>query len=348
MSNSLFNVPESNMPGFLKANLSLTQAQQLLTKFPSISIDEILGNQSSTTTTPRLFRVTATVLYATQPSKKISFAKTKGYAQARKLEIEKYHRFVVFGIPGTATVIALFTSNSEESRRLFRYKEGLKPGQQVEVIKPVVEGQLSKGGTALITTKEPLVPSPHIKEDVTLPPYDVEGTALDYKFFSFVTKNLHVDSAVIADKVCPGTICDGQTYHEACACLETSNSAKTWNLLLDFTCPELNSNVNNGDMLQLYSNHTATVFLTPAVINMDPDSDKIDRFDLDDQVQTMVGAINGAGGFRISGWFKPASDEEGTAVEHKKFHVCMLQPAVPLTNEQVQLKYNGISEEATN
>ena len=105
----------------------------------------------------------------------------------------------------------LIQRHSEESRTLFRYFENLKPGSVVTIIKPNIEGQLSRGGTPLISTREPLIPTTAAINQITLPPYDVEGSSLEFRFFSFVTKQLKVDSAVIADNVCAGKLCDGQT-----------------------------------------------------------------------------------------------------------------------------------------
>ena len=177
------------MPGFLKANLSVVQAQALLPKFTTVSVDQLLASSE----TPRLNRVTLTFLYSSQPAKKLMYTKAgKNLSAHRKIEIEKYHRFVVFGVPGSSTVLALFSANSEETRRLFIYHAAVKPGSQVELMK------LSRGGTSLISTREPLVPAPTQDDAVTLPPYAVEGSCSEFKFFSFVTKNLGVDSAVIA------------------------------------------------------------------------------------------------------------------------------------------------------
>ena len=325
------------MPGFLKANLSVVQAQALLPKFNSVSVDELLANS----TLPRLNRVTLTYLYASQPVRKIQFTKSgKNVSNSRKIKIEKYHRFVVFGVPGTSTVLAMFSSNSEETRRLFRYHCALKPGSQVEVIKPTVEGTLSRGGTSLISTKEPLVPSPTQSAALTLPPYDVEGSCSEFKFFSFVTKNLEVDSAVVAEDVCNGDICDSQTFHDSCGCLEASQN-KGWVLLLEFTCPEINAVLGNSDLLQIYSNTSTAVFVSETVKCLKADSDAIDRFNLDTSVQAMVTKINSGGGFRVVGWFKPALDEDGTTIEHKRFHICSLLPEKPVTNEEAQLKYKG-------
>ena len=319
------------MPGFLKANLSEAQAQSLLCRFTQSSVDEITSGEPSS----RLYRLSAVLLYVTQPTRKISFNKQTKNFGSRKMEVDKYHRFVVFGIPGTTTIVAMFSPNSEESRRLFRYNIG--PGSHVQILKPTLEGQLSRGGSCLISTKEPLVPSIEPNDDITLPPYDVEGSCIEFRYFSFVTKNLLVDSAVIAESVCPGKLCDGQTYHENCPCLETSQT-KIWNLLFDLKCPEMSN--NHSEIISFYSNETTGYFVTPATRKLKGDSDRIDRFDLDNSVQLLVQSVNETCGFRVSGWFKPAIDEEGTTLEHKNFHVCSLKPESPLTSEQEGLKYS--------
>ena len=75
------------------------------------------------------------------------------------MEMEKYHRFVVLGVPGTSNVLCMFTQTSEESRRLLRYQKSIRPGTDVLILKPNLEGQLAGGATPLITTREPLVPT---------------------------------------------------------------------------------------------------------------------------------------------------------------------------------------------
>ena len=312
------------MPGFLKASLSIAQARALLVNFVLMAVENLL---SPSPAMPRLSMLEAVLLYVTQPTKKIMYNKwTKRQGQGgRKIELEKYRRFIVLGVPGTSTVIAIFSANSEESRVLFGYFEQLKPGSAVTIIKPNLEGQLSLGGTALISTREPLIPATTFNKLITPPPYDVEGTCLEFRFFSFVSKNVTVDSAVIADNVCAGKLCDGQTYHEPCGCVETL-SKKHWVLCIEFTCPELNERVNNEDMSTIYSAFTAAFFVTVEARKLKSESDLLDRFRLDDSVQEMVREINAGEGFRILGWFKPASDEEGTAVENKKFHIAALFP----------------------
>ena len=173
---------------------------------------------------------------------------------------------------------------------------------------------------------------------ITLPPYDVEGSNVNFQFFSFVTKNRKIDSAVVAELCCPGTVCDAQTFHDTCGCLDFS-SEKLWALKMDFKCPDLNDNVHCDDYHKITSSQMTNYFVTGGVRALSADSPKLDRFDLDESVQTLVAAVNGKQGFRILGWFKPATDEDGTAVEHKLFHICSLLPEEPLDDTQCALKY---------
>ena len=323
------------MPGYLKASLNVEQARLLLVKFKPIPVKDLISDEVA----HRFNRVNATLLYVSQPAKKNVFAKgVRNFNSTRKVEVEKYHRFVVFGIPGGSTVLAMFTANSEESRRLLRYHDYLKPGSQVAISKPAVEGQLSKGGTAPITTNEPLIPLLEYCKLLTLPPFDVEGTNLMFQYFSFVTKRLRVDSAVVAEQCCPGHICDGQTYHDICGCLETLTE-KTWVLRLEFKCPELNEYVSCEDLHKITSSQSTNVFVAGNVRALNPDSDRLDHFDLDECVQNVVESVNRKQGFRIFGWFKPAQDEDGTAVENKRFHICCLMPETDLETDQLEHKY---------
>ena len=139
-----------------------------------------------------------------------------------------------------------------------------------------------------------------------------------------MTKQPEVDSTVIAD-VCAAKLCYGQTYHEPCGSLK-SKAKKKWVLFFQFTCPELNENVHNDDFLSMYSSHSTDFFVSQEVRKFKADTDRVDRFQLDTRVQDMVREMNRAEGFRIIGWFKPAVDDEGTAMEHKNFHIARLEP----------------------
>ena len=45
----------------------------------------------------------------------------------------------------------------------------------------------------------------------------------NYGGFLFTTKAIKLDSALVAESVCPSRLCDGQTYHDPCPRLETKN-----------------------------------------------------------------------------------------------------------------------------
>ena len=122
--------PDSKMPGLSKANLSVSQAQVLLPKFAPVSVNELLTSSNL----PRLNRVTSQTFTLASMLEKSSLQNPeKNVSNLRKIDIEKNHRFV-FGKPGSSTVLAIFSPNSEETRRLFRYHSALKPSSQVEVI----------------------------------------------------------------------------------------------------------------------------------------------------------------------------------------------------------------------
>ena len=328
-----------NMPSFLEAKLNLASAQSKTTKFTTIDPSKFEGQDNL----PRLFKLSVTFLYASQPAKKIGYSKTtKNYGQAsRKLEVDKYHRFFLLNAAGSSCCYALFSENSEESRKMLRYAAYFGPGTQLNLLKPELIGHLSRGQTMLLKTNEPLVPVATPTQIPVPPPFDVESS--NYCGFLFTTKALKLDSALVAENVCPSTLCDGQTYHEACPCLETSQD-KTWVISLAFTCPELTTEINNaGDVFRVTSNALTNFFVTPTARCLKGDNEKLDRFELDAAVEKLIESVNGSQGFTIQGWFKPAIDEEGVAVENKKFHICNIAPATALSDTQLALRYNGTS-----
>ena len=150
-------------------------------------------------------------------------------------------------------------------------------------------------------------------------------------------KALKLDSALVAENVCPSTLCDGQTYHEPCPCLD-SNQNRTWVLLMTFTCPGLTSDIiYTGDMFRLHSNSLTNDFVTSTTRWLKGDNENLDHSDLDVAVEKLIGSINGDQGFTITGWFKPATDDNGVAVENKKFHICSINPATTLKDTQLAL-----------
>ena len=158
-------------------------------------------------------------------------------------------------------------------------------------------------------------------------------------------KELILDSALVAENVCTGPLCDGQTYHKGCPCLEAPIE-KTWILMLALTCPQLTSRVNNEGEIFFYSNAMTNTFVTNGARSFKSNSPRLGRFKLDESVEKMVTSINSNQGFLIVGWFKPAHDEEGVAIEHKKFHLCAVTPAGELSDTQLALQFSG--EETSN
>ena len=114
-------------------------------------------------------------------------------------------------------------------------------------------------------------------------------------------------------------------------------------LLIEFTFPELNERVNNDDFLTIYSSFTTDFSKSQEARKFKSDSDRfrLDRFRINTSVQEMVESVNAGEGSRISGWFKPASDVEGTAVEHKNFHVASFYPEAAITDDLLSKKYRG-------
>ena len=64
---SMVEIFQFKMPGFLKATLSVANAQALLARFQPVSINEVKAPDAKF---PRLYRVRAVILYVAQPTKK--------------------------------------------------------------------------------------------------------------------------------------------------------------------------------------------------------------------------------------------------------------------------------------
>ena len=110
--------------------------------------------------------------------------------------------------------------------------------------------------------------------------------------------------------------------------------------MVSFSCRQLNAGVNNGE-LKIFSKALTDTFVDSSVRSLQSDSDGIDRFDSDEAVEKLVKSNNDGQGFVVVRWFKPAHDEEGVAVEHKKIHKSSVIPDTPLTETQQALKYRG-------
>ena len=125
------------MPGFLKANLSEAQAQDL-SKFKEKTVAKI------TSANPRLdytdCRQFCCMLHSLQ-GKLLSVNNLRIF-----WPLESWGRHTT-GVQGASTIVAMFSPNSEESRRIFRYNGG--HGSYVQILKLTLEGQLSRGGSSL-------------------------------------------------------------------------------------------------------------------------------------------------------------------------------------------------------
>ena len=91
---------------------------------------------------------------------------------------------------------------------------------------------------------------------------------------------------------------------------------KTLILMLALTCPELTSHVNNEGEIFFYSNAMTNTFVTNGERSF-----KSDESVVMNPVGRICGEnerlINSNQRFLTVGWFKPAHDEEGVAIEHK-------------------------------
>ena len=124
------------MPGYLKASLTLAQAQETATRRFNERQPSILSNEEEQ---PRFFKISMVFLYASLPSgKKLNIVKgQKGdLRKSRYLEVEKYHRFILLGNRETEDVFALFTTTANESHNLLRYFTSIRPGINIHILNP--------------------------------------------------------------------------------------------------------------------------------------------------------------------------------------------------------------------
>ena len=74
------------------------------------------------------------------------------------MELERFHRFFLFGNKMTEEVFALFTTSSVESHKVLPYNNAMVPGVEVKILNPHLEGLLKMTNTTIVSTIEPLVP----------------------------------------------------------------------------------------------------------------------------------------------------------------------------------------------
>ena len=107
------------MPGYLKSSLSLPQARETtLLRFPER--DTTVLNEEIQ---PRFCSIKLTFLYASPPpGRKVSVVKNQrgNLQKTRLLEIERYHRFFLFGNKENEEIFAMFSSTSVETQNLLK------------------------------------------------------------------------------------------------------------------------------------------------------------------------------------------------------------------------------------
>ena len=91
-----------------------------------------------------------------------------------------------------------------------------------------------------------------------------------------------------------------------------------------------------------FSNASTDIFVSSPARGLKPDYEALDRFELDEKVQDLVKSVNKIKDFELSvDLNRPRM--EGTAVEHRRFHVCSLSLELRLSEEQLSLKFSQSS-----
>ena len=156
--------------------------------------------------------------------------------KSKFLEIEKYHRFFLFGSHATEEVYAMFTDTAADTHNLLRYNSSLHPGATMDILNAQVEGLLRATNTTLLSSIEPLVPQENIEVRNLALPHSLEMAS--FRSFEFTNTTLTIRSATATENVCPSYTCDAQTVLQTCGCLSVATK-KTWALILVVQCEEL-------------------------------------------------------------------------------------------------------------
>ena len=322
------------MPGYLKTSLTLPQARATVElRFPEENTSVLFED-----TQPRFYSLKLTFLYVTASSgKKVSVVKnTKGnMAKTRFMDVDKYHRFFVFGKNMNEEVYAMFTSTSVESQNTLRFQSQIQPGTIVKVLNAKMEGLLKATNTPILSTIEPIIPMEAENCRQLNLPHSVE-TAV-FKYFEFVTASLQIISATATENLCPGKLCDGQSLLENCGCTSVA-SKRIWALTISFSCDELQP-LEDVDYGTITSHATTDVFVMTSRREMSPNATEFDTFQLDNAVIQLTESVNLNGGFIIKGWYKPSLNDEGAVQDLRKIHFCCLQPVNALNVLQSARRY---------
>ncbi len=229
-----------------------------------------------------LIKIRAKLLYSSKYSKKHHLKyPAKDQLPAYTKEVKFYDRFLVFGVPGTANAMGMFTHTIWQSNDMLRFSCYICPGDDVWIVMPRVSSFLAPQ-TPEIFTKEPLVPCCDTYETVAhiLPPADVLNE--NYQHFDFVTNTLTV-AASIQENVCTGSFCDGQTETSSCACLIASPESH-WLVTLNLLCDELEANTRGA--IDFCSERTSKTLVGDETLSLPASHDDVDALDLHDSVRS--------------------------------------------------------------
>ena len=333
----VFHIKQMAPAGYIKIGKSLIEAQhEVADQFRAVEYHRLTDNSSSL---KGRFKLRCIFLYATSCQKRINYAKSsRSFQKVRQQEVTCYDRFVVLGVAGTQHVILTFTKTPEESKRLLSLGRILEPGMPVWLLSPKIAGVLKGTQNVLVVTGDPLVPCER-QNSFRNPPSDVNTSS--YVFFDFKATGFEICNATPKENVCKGRICDAQSESSNCGCL-VAESKKHWALSISITCDQLNETVTGDDTVTMTSSNVTRLFVHPAALAKSLCSDDINVYDMETAVITMAEAINEDQGFRLIGWFKPASDEENNVTAGTfSYHICQLLPAGELTTQQRKLMYGA-------
>ena len=103
-----------------------------------------------------------TFLHGRRSGEDVRFKQWRGTGPSAKSSLQqqdKYDRFLLFGVPGSSTVCALFTATPEHSRILLRYFNYIRPGTTLHMLNADLKGTL-QSENLLLDTEERLCQRP--------------------------------------------------------------------------------------------------------------------------------------------------------------------------------------------
>ena len=243
--------------------------------------------------------------------------------------MSNYDRFIVLGVEGKQHVLLMFTSPSEETRRLLTYNNFISPGTPIKLLCPKVIGYLKNTQNPLVKTGDPLVPSVTRRRSL--------GKNV---FFDFLVTNFRIVQAV-PKTTCVWANCDAQGPATKCCCISAppqKHSAVT----LSIKCDEFAEKVTGEDAIAMTSTRATKIFVATLKRSEQLCNDNIDTYAMDGAVAELAESVDKRQKFRVIGWFKPAQVEDSVAAGNFSYHICFIEPTKPLDDTQQSLMYGAI------